>query len=124
MDGSMPHVVVVETPRDAYGFPYAVGWGIGSGYFHASPRTHRRVDAEVQLRSVTRKARKRVETQEKKWRQWLDEGQGDVIKIAKQGVPEVMRREVWPELVGLTEMKAECGDSASFAVLCSQDLCS
>ena len=73
VDGSMPHVVAVETPRDAYGFPFAIGRGTGSGYFHTSPRTHRRIDAEVQTKSVSRKARKRVETQEKKWQRWLEE---------------------------------------------------
>jgi hypothetical protein len=86
IDGSMPHVVAVETPRDAYGFPFAVGRGSASGYFHTSPRTHRRIDAEVQTRSVSRKARKRVETQEKKWQRWLEAPErGDTIKIAKLG---------------------------------------
>ena len=118
VDGSMPHVVAVETPRDAYGFPFAVGRGTGSGYFHTSPRTHRRIDAEVQTKSVSRKARKRVETQEKKWQRWLEEPDcTDAIKIAKLGVPELMRRDVWPKLAGLEEMKAKCADDATFVVL-------
>eukprot|EP01043_Picozoa_sp_COSAG02_P028471 COSAG02_NODE_1726_length_11183_cov_93.592746_6_plen_1047_part_00 len=118
IDGSMPHIVAVETPRDAYGFPFAVGRGTGSGYFNTSPRTHRRIDAEVQTKSVSRKARKRVETQEKKWQRWLEEPDcTDAIKIAKLGVPELMRRDVWPKLAGLEEMKAKCTDDATFVEL-------
>eukprot|EP01045_Picozoa_sp_COSAG04_P028632 COSAG04_NODE_4497_length_2051_cov_1.668545_1_plen_289_part_10 len=107
--GDQPQVVELATPRDTYGFPFAVGRGAASGYFHTTPRTHQRIDTAIKTRSVSRKARKQVESQEKKWRRWCDTSGvagSSAPKLARRGVPDEMRAEVWPELAAVQTMKA------------------
>ena len=120
--GDQPQVVELATPRDTYGFPFAVGRGAASGYFHTTPRTHQRIDTAIKTRSVSRKARKQVESQEKKWRRWCDTSGvagSSAPKLARRGVPDEMRAEVWPELAAVQAMKAS--SDTTFAMWCTRE---
>ena len=120
--GDQPQVVELATPRDTYGFPFAVGRGAASGYFHTTPRTHQRIDTAIKTRSVSRKARKQVESQEKKWRRWCDTSGvagSSAPKLARRGVPDEMRCEVWPALAAVEGMKAS--SETTFAQWCTRE---
>lgn len=109
----LPDVVPVETPRDTYGFPFAVGRMTQSGYFKTTPRTHIEIDQEIQSRVVSKKAKKLAISQEKRWERWLAAASGAsfetptaALKISCLGVPPGMRSEVWCALAGTVQLRA------------------
>eukprot|EP01047_Picozoa_sp_COSAG01_P065575 COSAG01_NODE_8884_length_2626_cov_11.066878_2_plen_385_part_01 len=142
----LPDVVALETPRDAYGFPFAVGHSSQSGYFRiVSPCTHQRIERTLAAQAHGKGARKQTEAQERHWVRWLEalSSQGDsgtaidagarstARKLARRaGVPEgaaggaaqsgagALRKRVW---LAMAEVEALRGSAPrSYAQLCQE----